>query len=261
MNSGSKAAIDSTDRLESHDSVLSRKPELQQVFHDIHTRMLSLETQCGVASSGLRLELGSGVYPMQRTDPGVFSTEVVPGAAVDLVMDAEHMPFPAESVRTLFLQNVFHHFADPALFLSEAARVLRPGGVVIMLEPYGSNLGRLLYPRLFKTETYDPAMLGWRSPSTGPMSGANQALSHIVFARDRQLFVRAFPTLEIVAEETERSWLRYLASGGLNFPRLLPRAAFRVARRAEHRFDRVSGLLALHHYVVLRRTEPSGPTS
>ena len=249
-------AIDSMDRLDSHESVLNRKPELQQVFRDIHTRMLDLEAQSGGWLAGVRLELGSGVYPMQRTDPAVLSTEVVPGAAVDLVMDAEHMPFPAGSVRTLFLQNVFHHFGDPSVFFSEASRVLRPGGLVIMLEPYGSNLGRLLYPRLFKTETYDPTMPGWRSPTTGPMSGANQALSHIVFGRDRQLFEIAFPTLEIVTEEIDPSWLRYLASGGLNFPRLLPRAAFRFARHVEHRLDRLAPLLALHHYVVLRRNEP-----
>ena len=248
-------AINSMHRLESHESVLRRKPELQQVFRDIHTRMLDLEARSGRSVEGVRLELGSGVYPLQRTDPAVLSTEVVPGAAVDLVMDAERMPFPARSVRTLFLQNVFHHFGNPSVFFSEASRVLRPGGLVIMLEPFGSNLGRVLYPRLFKTETYDPRMLGWRSPSTGPMSGANQALSQIVFARDRQLFTRAFPTLEIAAEEIDPSWLRYLASGGLNFPRLLPRSAFRFARHVEHRLDRVAPLLALHHYVVLRRNE------
>lgn len=248
--------INSDSRLHAHADALAAKPELQAVFQDIHRRFLDRETRLGQARVGARIELGSGVYPLRTTDAGVLAAEVVPGSNVDLLFDAQHMPFGAGSVRTLFLQNVFHHFSDPTLFFTEASRVLTDGGTVIMLEPHASLLGRLLYPRLFATETFDRTMRGWNAPQTGPMEGANQALSDIVFRRDRRLFEAAFPNFQVVEEGIDPSWFRYLASGGLNFRRIAPRWAFSVARRFENRLEHLHRWFGIHHYIVLRNNHP-----
>jgi SAM-dependent methyltransferase len=254
-----KADIDTQVRLADHGDALASKPELQRLFQDIHERFLDLERDLKGEQSGLRIELGSGVFPLSRSDRSVLSAEVVPGAEVDLLFDAHNMPFADTTVQTLFLQNVFHHFADPATFFREAQRVLVRGGLVIMLEPQDSLLGRALYPRLFNTETFDRKMVGWRAPTDGPMSGANQALSHIVFLRDRRIFEAGFPALPVVAQRSDPSWFRYLASGGLNFPRIAPRIAFQALRRFEHRLTPFQGLFGLHHYIVLRH-EPDQAT-
>ena len=258
QQSGLDFDINTASRLDAHSDALAAKPELQTLFGDIHHRFLRYETEYGTAQPGARVELGSGVYPLKRTDAEVFAAEVVVGSKVDLLFDAQHMPFGAGSVRTLFLQNVFHHFSDPSLFFAEASRVLAEGGTVIMLEPHASLLGRLIYPRLFATETFDRQMRGWRAPQSGPMEGANQALSDIVFRRDRRLFDAAFPTLKVVAEGVDHGWFRYLASGGLNFRRVAPRWAFGLARRYERRLGPLHRVFGIHHYIVLRRESP-GP--
>ena len=255
---GPEFDINTASRLDAHSDALATKPELRTLFGDIHQRFLRYETDYGLARVGVRVELGSGVYPLKRSDNDVFAAEVVPGSNVDLLFDAQHMPFSAGSVRTLFLQNVFHHFSDPSLFFTEASRVLAEGGTVIMLEPHASFLGRLIYPRLFATETFDRKMRGWRAPQGGPMEGANQALSDIVFRRDRRLFDTTFPSLSVVAEGVDHGWFRYLASGGLNFRRVAPRWAFGLARRYERHLGPLHGVFGIHHYIVLRKESP-GP--
>src|SRR5690606_34911690 len=121
-----------------------------------------------------------------------------------------------------FLQNTFHHFPDPEQFFREVDRTLADGGGVVMLEPYHGALGSFLFKRMFKTEGFDKEFPSWQTPMTGPMNGANQALSYIVFKRDRARFEEMFPSLKIVAEEISTNYPRYLLSGGLNFRQLLP---------------------------------------
>ena len=86
------------------------------------------------------------------------------------------------------------------------------------------------------------------------MNGANQALSYIIFVRDRQAFERKYPGLEIVHQEICGNYLRYLVSGGLNFRQLLPDALIPVLRVVEKLLYPLRRVLALHHIVVIRRT-------
>jgi ubiquinone/menaquinone biosynthesis C-methylase UbiE len=51
---------------------------------------------------------------------------------------AEALPFGARTLAGAFCINALHHFANPQAFLADAARVLRPGGgvLVIGLDPH-----------------------------------------------------------------------------------------------------------------------------
>jgi len=244
---------DTVERLLAHDEVLQSKPEIVEVFQEIHHEFLALEAEHSRCSASTRVELGSGIFPLSNTDPDVLASEVVAEASVDLVFDGTRMPFADQSVSTLFLQNVFHHFGEPTEFFDEALRVLPPGGLVVLFEPYHGLASQLMYPRLFATETFDKKMPGWSVQTDGPMVGANQALSYIVFVRDRSQFERRFQDLEIASARPFTNWPRYLASGGLNFRRILPRKAFPALKALEPRLGRVHEILGLHQFIVLRR--------
>lgn len=254
LGAGPSFLPNTLERLSAHDEVLRSKPEIVEVFQEIHHQLLALEAEHSRCSASTRVELGSGSFPLSSTDPGVLASEVVSGASVDLVFDGTRMPFADQSVSTLFLQNVFHHFGDRARFLDEAIRVLPVGGLVVLFEPYHGLASQLMYPRLFSTETFDKKMLGWNVESGGPTVVANQALSYIVFVRDRSEFERHFKDLEIVSAQPFTNWPRYLASGGLNFRRVLPRRAFRALKAIEPRLGRLHQVLGLHQFIVLRRT-------
>ena len=96
-------------------------------------------------------------------------------------------------------------------------------------------------------------MSGWQSSATGSMEGANQALSYIVFVRDRTVFERGHPGLELVRSQPLDNWVRYLLSGGLNFRQLVPSRSERALKAIEQALHPARRALALHHVIVLRR--------
>jgi ArsR family transcriptional regulator len=48
--------------------------------------------------------------------------------------DAYRLPFPAATFDAVLAQMLLHHAEDPAAMLTEAARVLRPGGLLIVVD-------------------------------------------------------------------------------------------------------------------------------
>ncbi len=50
--------------------------------------------------------------------------------------DAKALPLPDSSFDAVFSNTILHHMTDPRPFLREAARVLRPGGVLLIRDLY-----------------------------------------------------------------------------------------------------------------------------
>lgn len=245
-------ALDGEERIAVHRAVLERKPMLRAVFAECREAMRRL-AQRHLTGVGHAVELGAGVAPMRESVRDVWASDVVYASHLDLVADAQAMPFRDASLRVVYAQNAFHHFPLPERFFHELARVLVPGGGAVLLEPAHGALASWLYPRLFASEGFDKRYPSWEAPRSGPMNGANQALAYVVFVRDRERFERTCPELEIVALEPLANGLRYLASGGLNFRQLLPDALDGVARLVERMSTPAARVLALHQVVVLRR--------
>src|ERR1044071_10170435 len=121
--------------------------------------------------------------------------------------------------------HCFHLFPDPARFFGEVVALLPPGGGCILIEPYHGPFAQFLYQRLFETERFDRSQRGWTSEGAGPMTGANQALSFVVFTRDAGEFSRRFPALELVAQAPMTNYPRYVLSGGAHIPLPVPAGA------------------------------------
>jgi SAM-dependent methyltransferase len=251
----SQVDVDSSTRLNSHKVVLQRKPMLQEVFRELHWLFLDLDRRYFRSTGGMRVELGAGVAPVRDTDPGVLATDIVESPDLDRVLDAQAMDLPDTSVHAFYGQNCFHHFPEPASFFNEVLRVVKPGGGIILIEPYHGLFASFLFKRLFRTEGFDKSMPGWNVPMDGPMNGANQALSYVVFDRDRALFAERYPQLEIVHQAPLTNYVRYLVSGGLNFRQLAPNFLIPVLKLVEALLSPLRCHLALHHVIVVRRND------
>lgn len=245
--------IDSPDRVIRHLAVLDAKPMTREVFEDFYRLALDLDRRHFGNVEGLRVELGAGVSRLKKLAADVVVTDVVPAPHIDRTLNAIDMDLPDNSVRCLIGINCFHHFPDVRAFFRETLRVAKPGGGAILIEPHFGPLAGFIYKRLFTSETFDVATPSWNQGDVGPMQGANQALSHVVFERDRAVFQNEFPELEIIETTIFNNYIRYLVSGGLNFRQLLPDAAIPLLKAMEAALAPAAPVLALHRAVVLRK--------
>src|SRR5262249_32215524 len=149
------------------------------------------------AGNGVRVEIGAGACPMRDSFPDVITTDIIPAPHLDRTLNAEAMDLPDQSVRVIYGQHAFHHLPDPEKFFRELRRVLNPGGGAILIEPYWSPIATFMFKRLFAEEHFDTRSASWRTETCGAMTGANQALSYIVFKRDRDRYRKMYPDLPL----------------------------------------------------------------
>jgi SAM-dependent methyltransferase len=246
--------FDSDDLVTIHRQILREKKMIREVFQEIYRMCVYLDKRY-FSGSGHRVELGAGASLFKELIPDLIVTDLKWARHLDLVVDGQQLPLRDASVRAFYGMECFHHFSRPESFFEELQRTLIPGGGCVLIEPYHGLVAQQLYKRLFKSEGFDPEQQDWSGPETamGPMRGANQALSYIVFIRDRKIFEARYPSLRLVAQRCLNNYLRYFFSGGLNFRPLLPSAFSPLLGLGELALAPLKRILALHHVVVLRK--------
>lgn len=220
--------LDSPERSLIHKNIIQQKRFLKSLYIDWYNKLRKFS---GYNSEGVFVELGSGGGFVKELMPGVITSDVINLPDIDLVFGGENMPFENESVDGIMMIDVFHHIPDPRGFLSEVNRVLKPGGKLVMSEPWNSAWPRFIFTN-FHHEPFDPSG-NWGIINNGSLSGANGALPWIVFERDRKIFEKEFPRLKIESIKYHTAF-RYLLSGGLTMKQLIPDFLFRFASGIDH---------------------------
>jgi SAM-dependent methyltransferase len=180
---------------------------------------------------GAVLELGSGAGFLREFVPDVITSELFPTPGVNAALDAQCLPFRDASLRAIAMTNVLHHLPQPRAFFAEAGRCVRPGGALLLIEPWVTAWSRLIYTRLHH-EPFAPHMQRWEFPPSGPLSGANGALPYIIFERDRAQFEREFPMWRVERIEPLMPFA-YLVSGGVSMRQLMPGWSYSLWRMVE----------------------------
>jgi SAM-dependent methyltransferase len=250
------ASLDLDDPATTHlrRQIIASKPFLRAIYDEWYSQLAAALPP----GEGDILELGSGAGHCAQFIPGLVTSEVFPCPGVQMVVNATQLPFPADSLRALVMTNVLHHVPDVRAFLGEAARCLRPGGKILMIEPWMTSWSRLVYKR-FHYEPLDPEAQEWTFPPSGPLSGANIALPWILFERDRDRFNREFPQLSL---ERVRPFLpfRYLVSGGVAMRGLMPGFTHRAWARLERALQPQMHTLGMFAFISLRKGEHNSHT-
>jgi SAM-dependent methyltransferase len=246
--------VDSNLLLERHMAVLHDKVLLRSAFETFYEDMARL-CDYHFRIDGLEIELGTGSGFFKKLRPALITSDVRKAEHIDMEVDAQQMPFDTDSVRCVYAINVFHHLPSPELFLAELERVLKRGGGCILIEPHNGFMSALLHRHLHSDEYFDVDAVDWKSVDIGgPLSGANQALAHIVFHRDRQRFEQRFGTrLRVIHEGYVLNALRYLFSGGVNFRPLLPSFMEMPLRLLERAGQVVARHWSLHQVIVITK--------
>jgi SAM-dependent methyltransferase len=229
--------------------IIQEKSFLRQIYQEWYRAIVAALPQ----DQGAVLELGAGGGFMSDFVPDLITSELFYCPNIRAVLDGLRLPFIAKSLRGIVMTNVLHHLPQPRLFFAEATRCVRPGGVVAMIEPWVSPWSRFVYTYLHH-EPFQPETLSWELPTSGPLSGANDALPWVIFARDRFTFEQEFPHWRIELIKPIMPF-RYLLSGGVSWRGLAPGWSFGVWRQLENTLDRWSDQLAMFAQIVLRRVD------
>jgi len=194
-------------------------PLLYEIYRDVYARLLA---PVPAATHPRLLELGSGGGFLRELAPHAITSECVPTPAVDRVVDACQLPthFADGSLDAIVAFNVFHHLPEAPAFLQGATRVLRPGGRIVLIEPWFTTVGQWFY-RLVHHEPFVLDPDDWSLRGEGRLDGANERLPTSVFRDSDVRFAREFPGLRLLERRPFHKGL-YIASGGLTFNSRIP---------------------------------------
>jgi len=202
------------------------------------------------------LEIGGGAGNLKSFAPHILVSDLVSTPYVDLVADALRLPVPDATLDNLILVDVLHHLPRPASFFDEAQRALRPGGRLIMLEPYISPASRLVFKlahpepinvRVDPLPPHDAPLFD----AAGPFS-SNQAIPTLLFFRHLQRFAARWPAFRLITRRRDSVFV-YPLTGGFSGPCLIPHCAAPLAWAVERLLTPLAPLLAFRLLVVLEK--------
>ena len=122
-----------------------RFAEISGILGSKKANMKSLEVgACDARTSFYLARAGLETHAIDLT-PSHYSKEVVDSGVVCRVMSATDLDYPPDSFDIVFSYNTFEHIDDPDKALSEAIRVVKPGGFIylqfgpVWSAPYGAH--------------------------------------------------------------------------------------------------------------------------
>jgi SAM-dependent methyltransferase len=240
------------DRFEQHRRVWASNEAIRTLYQKWYGR---IRDKLPPPSLGRWLELGSGPGFAREVIPELELSDVVKAPWHDHEIAAESLPLADGSLGALVLFDVLHHLRQPGRFLAEAVRVLRPGGRVVLLEPYVGPLSFPVYKLLHEERcdfSSDP-LGGDLVTSDDPFDG-NQALPTLLLYRRRDELARRFPELPLREIEC-LAGPTYPASGGLSRSPLVPLPLWRAMVQLEDRLPAaLFRLVGFRLLAVLERT-------
>jgi SAM-dependent methyltransferase len=239
-----------TSAIDQYRQVWDTKPVLRTVYRNFFDRIAA------ACTDGATLEIGSGLSNLRDRMPQVIASDIQFSRDLDLVADAQRLPFADDFLGNIVMLDVLHHIEYPLLFLRKAARSLRPGGRIVMVEPaitWGSTFFyRYIHPEPVDMSA-DPLAVGEPDPDRDPYD-ANQAIPTLIATRDKERFHKLLPELRVVVVE----WFAfavYPLSGGFQRWSLIPDRLAAPLLAFERKFERRFGaMLGFRLMLVIERT-------
>lgn len=200
-----------------HNNIWAQKASLRALYSYYYRRIAE---EC---VDGVTLEIGSGCGNLNLDNGKVIKLDVQEIDLVDVVGDAEVLPFRNKSIQNIVLVDVLHHLQYPLKFFMEARRVLGAGGRLIMLEPAITPVSKVFYHYLHP-EPVDMNVNPFIA--SVPVSGknpydSNQAIPTIIFNKMYDQYQKLFSDLRVRKKLFMSLWC-YPLSGGFRPWCLIP---------------------------------------
>lgn len=226
--------------LKKHREIWKQKKILRVIYHDWYRMIIE-----NIVNDGPTLEIGAGTGNLKEYYTNLIASDNTYCEWLDVVLDAQELPYRDSSLGNIIAVDVLHHLAYPTLFLKEAQRVLKKNGRLIMLEPYISPFSHLIYNYLhqedvdFKVDLFNQERNILRHQKKS--FDGNSAIPTIIFFKEIEEFKQKFPHFQIVRQKL-LSIILYPLSGGFEHKSLIPSWSvpfFLILERVLSPFSRV----------------------
>jgi len=226
--------------------VWQRKPQIRLVYERWVKRMLPF-----LPEEGPLLEVGSGSGLLRDFIPQAILTEIVDLPWIDCVADCMNIPFENGALAGVIGLDLLHHLDYPHSFLEEVARVLKPGGKVLLIEPYLTFFSLLGYKFLHHEDIYFKDYQTGNQGKKEPWKG-NLALANLVFSRDIKNWASLHPSLKITHRELF-SFSDYTCAAGFKSYAYIPHVFFRYLVKIDNCLSWLMPLIGFRIFVVLEK--------
>jgi SAM-dependent methyltransferase len=242
----------SVERLHEHRRLWAAKPVLARVYEPWFGALLA------EARRGARvLEVGAGPGFLsarareRRPDLRWTASDLHPLPWNAIAADAGRLPLADGSVGAVVGLDVLHHFANPAEFFREAARVLGEGGRLALVEPWITPLSWVVY-RFFHQEDCRLSVDPWKPFPPGKDSFDGDAA--VPWKMVRGTPERRWRELGLAPPRVRRlNAFAYVLSLGFRPGSLLPRPLASPAMALDRATSPLAPLTALRAVLTWRR--------
>ncbi len=179
------------------------------------------------------LEIGSGASALKHFYGHVLTSDILGLDYLDHQIDCQKidrcLAIPDSTLDIITMTNVLHHLQDPIACLKKMSFKLKPGGSVIMAEPYYSYISRLIYKYIHS----EPSVFDIERPVIkdirGPLSSANIAIPYMLFFSDKGWDRELLGSYDFSKNDVKHySSFSYMATGGMSMKIPIPHFLYKV---------------------------------
>ncbi|MFC1591566.1 class I SAM-dependent methyltransferase [Thermodesulfobacteriota bacterium] len=245
-----------TELTRSNREKLRRNKNLLYWYEQLYAHMLG-PAEC--SRNKKILEVGSGTSPLKLFYPQVITSDILDLDYLDMRFDCMQIDsaadIPDAGLDIITMTNVLHHITHPVAFLEKAAVKLKPGGSIIMAEPFLSTFSKLYFRYLH----HEPIKMNITMPeldkSDGPLSSANSALPYLIFFSGRGWDASLHNLYRFDSSRCDFfTSTAYLITGGISHVFPIPQWLYRIYLGIDNRLQRrLPNLMALFFIIRLKK--------
>lgn len=240
------------DEIHINHSLWESKPVVQELYRGFYREIKHYLTS---VPEGLTFEIGSGMGKIKEIIPECVTSDLFENPWLDRVENAYSLGLPDESVSNLILFDVWHHLEYPGSALAEFQRVLKRNGRLIIIDPYTSLLGKIVYG-LFHHEPLGSGLpVEWLAPADTLWDQlpyfAAQSRAKMIFENRKYKdgYLEAWNMIDIKILGS----IGYFASGGFSGPQLYPDSTYRLIKMLDLFLGRFPSIFGARMLIILEK--------